>query len=129
MGMDTQGGSSRYGSRTACIPQWYGRERKKSEQAARMLSIYPRFCHANTAVLVGHNSLFILFGKDINGIARGEFHILDLDYWAWQGSFSLSHQNNVSLPTPTDPPDYDRHLAAGSIAAIVLGCVAAVSDA
>lgn len=80
--------------------------------------------------MVGNSSLFVLFGKDSDDTGHSDFHILDVDFWAWQGSFSLTHTNNISLPhnsTDDDPGSSGGSLSGGAVAGIAIGCVAAVS--
>ncbi|KAI9358465.1 hypothetical protein BD770DRAFT_72801 [Pilaira anomala] len=107
----------------------------------------PRFGHS---AIIRKNSLFIIFGVDITLKSNSDFHILNLDTYSWETSFStLGLASNPADTTPTggnrvgsgsggnndsssqkDQSNKETNssgLSSGTIAGIVIGVIALVS--
>ncbi|KAI8148908.1 hypothetical protein BJV82DRAFT_590038 [Fennellomyces sp. T-0311] len=83
----------------------------------------PRFGHA--AVLVGNNSLFIIFGS--NGAFTSDLFVLNIDNWSWMARLPAYITDNATGIEPEDPSDdTSSGLSIGALVGIIVGSVAFV---
>ena len=76
--------------------------------------------------------LFVMFGIDSNVYERTDFQVLDTNKWQWIDSYvgpgRIDEESSDGLPqNPSDSEPSGGSLTAGSIAGVVVGCVAGVS--
>ena len=84
--------------------------------------------HLDKAILVGNNSLFIIFGS--NGTSNNNLYVLDIESWAWQSSLPAVVDDigdgGGADPNHPDDPSQSSGSNAGTIAGAVVGSVAGV---
>ncbi|KAI8148909.1 hypothetical protein BJV82DRAFT_590043 [Fennellomyces sp. T-0311] len=89
-------------------------------------------CFGHQAILVGNNSLFIIFGSD--GSSNSNLFVLDINSWTWQATSPAIQVDDGGnggggdggqSDDPSDDGGSDT--SAGTIAGAVVGCVAGVA--
>ncbi|KAI9494537.1 hypothetical protein BDB00DRAFT_871362 [Zychaea mexicana] len=95
----------------------------------------PRYGHS--LVLIGADSLFVLFGIDNNGATRNDFNVLNVTSWTWMDDFqgiaptpsgSPSDPSSSIVPSSTaNDNDDGSGLSGGAIAGAVIGVILGIA--